>query len=159
VCVLLKLLMSVTSAGLLIVIAGCGGNDGAGAEKAATVPFTGKVTLDGQPYGSVSLQFLPESGEGGARTSYAVVTEDGSFEATTYVTGDGIVPGKYIIKVGSDDDMASTDPAAMMGAVSGTAIANMEVDVPAEGLEGVELKMKRAETGGGNRSAGTMLGM
>lgn len=156
---MLKSLTVITIAGLLIVVAGCGSDGGAGAEKVATVPFTGKVTLDGQPYGSVNLQFLPESGEGGARTSYAVVTEDGSFEATTYVTGDGIVPGKYIIKVGSDEDTSSTDPAAMMGAVAGTAIANMEVDVPAEGLEGVELKMKRAQTGGGNSTGGSMLGM
>lgn len=116
------------------------------------------MTLDGQPYGSVSLQFLPDSADGGARTSYAVVEEDGTFEATTYVTGDGIVPGKYTVKVGSDDDMSSTDPAAMMGAVSGTAIANMEIDVPAEGLQDIELKMKKA-AGGNGSSGGGMLGM
>lgn len=145
-------------AGVILLVTGCGGDGGAGGEKVATVPFSGKVTLDGQPYGSVSLQFYPEDASGGSRTSYAVVAEDGTFEATTYVTGDGIVPGKYTIKVGSDQDLASTDPAAMMGAISGTAIANMQVDIPAEGLQGVELKMKRA-TGAGNSNTGGMLGM
>jgi len=142
---------------VLLSLPGCGGDDGSGS-RTQTVPLSGRVTLDGQPYGSVSLQFLPDSADGGARTSYAVVEEDGTFEATTYVTGDGIVPGKYTVKVGSDDDMSSTDPAAMMGAVSGTAIANMEIDVPAEGLQDIELKMKKA-AGGNGSSGGGMLGM
>ncbi len=156
---MLKSFKGILLAGVLLIAAGCGGESGAGSEKVATVPFSGKVTLDGQPYGSVSLQFLPEDSEGGSRTSYAVVAEDGTFEATTYVTGDGIVPGKYTIKVGSDADMSSTDPAAMMGAVAGTAIANMQVEVPAEGLQGVELKMKRATAATRPGNNGGMLGM
>jgi hypothetical protein len=142
--------------GCLLLIAGCSGDPGAGAAKAKTVPFTGKITVDGKSPGLVKVQFLPKGSEGGVRTAYADVKEDGSFSATTYVTGDGIVPGKYTVRVGGDADVSSTDPAAMMSAVTGTSIESIEVDVPAEGLTDVALNMK--STTGGKKSSGAMLG-
>jgi len=141
---------------LLLLIAGCGGDPGAGAQRAKTVPFSGKITVDGKSPGVVKVQFLPIGSEGGVRTAYAEVKEDGSFSATTYVTGDGIVPGKYTARVGSEADGASTDPSAMMAAVMGASIETMEIDVPADGLPGVDLNFKSST--GGKKSGGAMLG-
>ena len=126
--------------GMLFSACGCTGAAVGGA-KAKTVPFTGKILLDGKPHGNVKVQFIPQGSDGDVRTSFAQVKEDGSFSATTYVTGDGIVPGKYDVRVGSEGDGASTDPALMMAAIAGASIAKFEVDVPAEGLTDVELKL------------------
>lgn len=140
----------------LLLVAGCSSESGVGSERAKTVPFTGKITVDGKAPGSVKVQFLPKGSEGGVRTAFADVKEDGSFSATTYITGDGIVPGKYSVKVGSDGDSSSTDPAAMMSAVAGATIESVDIDVPAEGLTDVELKLKT--TTGGKKAGGAMLG-
>jgi len=136
----------------LFGVIGCGGGDAEGGAKAKTVPFTGKLTLDGKPYGKVKVQFIPVGSDQGVRTSSAEVKDDGTFSATTYVTGDGIVPGKYTVRVGSEGDGGSTDPAAMMAAVSGASIEAFTVDIPAEGLSDVELKLtssKAKAKGGG----------
>ena len=126
---------------MLFGACGCSGEEGAGGAKIKTVPFTGKILLDGSPHGNVKVQFIPQGSDEGVRTAYAEVKEDGSFSATTYVTGDGIVPGKYDVRVGSEGDSASTDPALMMAAVSGASIDKLEVEIPAEGLTDVELKL------------------
>ena len=144
--------------GLLIlpVAAGCG-EGASGAGRAKTVPLTGKVTLDGKPFANSKIQLIPQGESEGARTSYAQTKEDGSFSATTYVTGDGVVPGKYIVKAGSDGDAASTDPAALMASAAGTAIDTAEIDVPADGLKDIELKLSSANKGKGAKNS--MLGL
>lgn len=148
---MLRSFCSIVACLALLQIAGCSG-DAAVGSKEKTVPFTGKLSLDGKPYGSVKVQFLPQGSDGGVRTAYAEVKEDGSFSATTYVTGDGIIPGKYTVRVGSEGDGASTDPSQMMAAVAGAAIDSFEVDVPAEGLTDIDLKLtsssKKGKSGG-----------
>jgi hypothetical protein len=148
--------MSMVLGLMLLVCVGCGGDPGAGAARAKTVPFSGKITVDGKAPGVVKVQFLPKGSEGGVRTAYADVKEDGSFSATTYVTGDGIVAGKYSARIGSEADGSSTDPAAMMAAVTGASIEAMEIDIPAEGLTGIELKFTSSSAG--KKSGGAMLG-
>lgn len=130
-------------AGMFVGASGCSG-EGAGGAKVKTVPFSGKVLLDGTPHGNVNVTFTPQGSDGGVRTAYAQVKEDGSFVATTYVTGDGIVPGKYDVKIGAAPtagDAPSADPSQLMASVAGSSIEKFEVDVPAEGLTDVELKM------------------
>ena len=139
-------------AGLILPAFGCSEGGGAGSQKVKTVPFTGKILLDGTPHGDVRVQFIPQGSDGGVRTAYAQVKEDGTFAATTYVTGDGIIPGKYDVTVGAIVDNSSADPAVAMAAVSGASIEKMEVDIPAEGLSDVELKLtsKPKPEGSGN---------
>ncbi|HAP08839.1 MAG TPA: hypothetical protein DCR20_13505 [Planctomycetaceae bacterium] len=151
---MLRNLCSVAVLLSLFAVVGCGGGAEGGA-KVKTAAFTGKLTLDGKPYGKVKVQFIPEGSDAGVRTAYAEVKDDGSFAATTYVTGDGIVPGKYTVRVGSEGDGGSTDPAAMMAAVTGEAIEPFTVDVPADGLTDVELKLTSSKKKAG---AGGMLG-
>ena len=138
-------------------IVGCGGDGAVGGAKAKTVPFSGKVLVDGKPAGEMSIQFLPKSSDGGARTAYAQVQADGTFSATTYITGDGIVAGSYTVKAGKEGDGGSADPAALMAAVAGTAIDPIDIQVPAEGLTDVEVKLK-SKSGGKGPSGPAMLG-
>jgi len=142
---------------LIVPVAGCGGDPGAG-EKVETVPLTGTLLVDGQPRGAASIQFTPMDAEGGVRTSYALTESDGSFAATTYVTGDGIVPGKYKITLGNDEDVASTDPAKMMAAAAGQSIGSSEINVPADGLTGIEIKLTSGASGSGGSGPGGLLG-
>ncbi len=141
----------------ITLVAGCGG-DAAVGKKAAIVPLTGKLLVDGQPRGGASLQFMPLSADGGATTAYAVTEADGSFSATTYVTGDGIAPGKYKISLGSEEDNSSTDPMKMMAAAAGSAIKTSEIEIPAAGLTDVEIKLT-SESGGKKKGGPGMLGL
>lgn len=148
-------------AGALLSSSGCTG-EAAGGAKVKTVPFSGKILLDGAAKGNVKVTFTPQGSEGGVRTAYAEVKEDGSFVATTYVTGDGIIPGKYNVSLGSADDGASTDPALMMSAIAGASIEKLEIDVPAEGLTDVDLKLTSsaaATDGGVGAGGGTGIGL
>lgn len=144
---------------LFLVLAnvfGCSGGESGTKEK--TVPLTGKLLVDGQPRGSASVQFVPKNSDGGVRTAYAVTEADGSFSATTYVTGDGIIPGSYTISLGAEADGSSTDPAAMMAAAAGASIKSSEIDVPADGLTDVEIKLTSADGGKKKRSQNAVLG-
>jgi len=142
----------------IAMVSGCGGESGVGAGKAKTVPLTGKVTLDGSSHGGVNLQFIPKSADAGVRTAYSQVSADGTFAATTYVTGDGIVPGKYTVQIGASEDVGSADPAKMMAAVNIAAVETVEIDVPADGLTDIELKFK-SKPGSKGAGGGAMLGM
>lgn len=144
--------MLLVLSGSLLCATGCSG-EVAGSAKVKTVPFSGKILLDGTPHGNVTVTFTPQGSEGGVRTAYSQVKEDGSFVATTYVTGDGIIPGKYDVRIGAEADAGSTDPSKMMAAVVGASIEKLEVDIPADGLTDVELKMTSATKaeGGGNQ--------
>jgi hypothetical protein len=143
---------------LVLHSAGCSGDGASGAARMKTVPLTGTISLDGKPHGSVSVQFLAKSAAGGSRTAYAQVKADGSFAATTYVTGDGIIPGKYDVRLGSADDAASTDPAKLMSAAVGSTIEGTEIDVPEDGLSGIEIKFTSSKSNAVNPAGGAMLG-
>lgn len=141
---------------VVLSVTGCGGDEAVGSRE-ETVPLTGTLLVDGQPKGDSTVTFTPVDSEGGARTAYATTEADGSFEATTYVTGDGIVPGKYKISLGAAGDASSTDPAKMMAAVQGMSVRESEIDVPADGLTGIEIKLV-SESGTGDSGAGGLLG-
>jgi hypothetical protein len=72
------------------VVIGCGRLDG-------TVPVTGRVAFaGGRPPAECVVMFVPLGGtDGPLRAGKAVCDVDGSFEATTFRLGDGLVPGRY----------------------------------------------------------------
>ena len=154
--IMLRLSLLFSFALMLSTCTGCG-DAAVGGGKAKTVPFSGKVTIDGKPAGEMSVQFLPKSSDGGVRSAYAQLKPDGTFSATTYITGDGIVPGSYTVKAGKEADVSSTDPAAMMAAVTGTAIESIDIQIPAEGLTDVEIKLTTGKAGK-NTGGKSMLG-
>jgi hypothetical protein len=80
---------------VILVTAGCSHES-----KIATDVVKGKVTLDGEPIGGVSINFTPE-GNAGGRSAYGVSREDGTYTLSTLggAAGQGTTTGKYIVTV------------------------------------------------------------
>lgn len=92
-------------AGALVV--GCG--DG----KIRRYPVTGKVLVGGQPLADARLTLRPIGGseEFQKQRPLGVTREDGSFELTTFVKGDGAPAGEYTVRLlgASARSMAKSD--------------------------------------------------
>jgi hypothetical protein len=128
--------------GFLLGVGGCSRSD----HPLATV--RGTVTFDGGACPAPGrVIFQPQSATDGAprRPGRGLFTEDGQFEATTFVEGDGLLPGTYLVEVQCDKgqpDMRSADPFGDISFVApgykpqeivvqaGTPIADLEIDVP-----------------------------
>lgn len=91
------LILTLATAGLLC--AGCSSEDG----RPETYPVTGIVTLDNNPVDGATVTFVPKDGgtqaQGSAQAATAVTGADGSYSIGTFATGDGAVPGEYLVKV------------------------------------------------------------
>lgn len=72
-----------------------------GGSKPKTIPVKGKVTLAGQPLTQGSLTFQPiKTAEGyPTRPAMGTVNSDGTYEASTFEKGDGVIPGEYKVLV------------------------------------------------------------
>lgn len=83
--------------GLLLPLAGCSAR--AGMPKLGKV--SGKVIYKGKPVESGHIVFTPVEGKGGATGQSATgeIGRDGSYEMTTFDTGDGAILGQHIISV------------------------------------------------------------
>jgi hypothetical protein len=88
----------------LVLAAGCGNPRG-------TVPVEGRVTFSGQPPShSGFVYFVPRSDDpsaAGRRPGTAIFAKDGSFKATTFEDGDGLIPGTYKVRVTCEMSAAS----------------------------------------------------
>jgi hypothetical protein len=75
---------------------------GCGPARPQTVPVSGKVTFDGgRVPGPGRLYFtVAEPAEGfPSRPGIAAFSENGQFNVTTFVDGDGLMPGRYRIGI------------------------------------------------------------
>ncbi len=75
----------------LLTIPGCGG----GEDLPETAEVSGTVSYKGQPVAGAEVNFSPETGNPG----FGITEEDGTFELTTYDSGDGAVPGTHTVTV------------------------------------------------------------
>jgi hypothetical protein len=82
----------------------------AGGELKKVVPVSGKVLLDGQPKGGVTITLHPETG---TATMDTVTKSDGTYCWQTYEQCDGVAPGSYKVvfrlmpKQGRNDNVAA----------------------------------------------------
>jgi hypothetical protein len=58
-------------------------------------PVKGKITLQGQPIGNISISFEPIGNNPDIRPATSTSKEDGTFVVTTLKPGDGAYPAKY----------------------------------------------------------------
>jgi hypothetical protein len=94
---------------LLLVICGCSPRVETDQERlarlvpgaSATTKVTGKVMVDGVPGKDVWVTLHPAQGGSAIQLPKAQVREDGSFQVTTYLEGDGAPPGDYNITLES----------------------------------------------------------
>ncbi len=97
---------------LVSAAVGCGG--GTGFEK--PVPVTGKVVFQGKPVDGAMVTFLSKA-EGTGRSASGQTAADGSFSLTTFKTGDGALPGDYIVTVSKVERGSDTSYDPSKGAV------------------------------------------
>jgi hypothetical protein len=82
--------------GLVGLFVGCGPSG------PKTIPVSGKVTLNGGPLpGPGFIYFTTEGGSVGtiSRPGTAELAADGAYKAKTFTDGDGLLPGKYLLRV------------------------------------------------------------
>ena len=87
--------------GFMLLIAAsipaCGGN----ADLPKLGKVRGKVTYKGKPVESGHIVFTPAEGKGGetGQSATGEIGSDGSYEMTTFNTGDGAILGQHIVTV------------------------------------------------------------
>lgn len=139
-----------------VFFAGCGG-DASNFEKLPLYPASGTVTMDGKPYGPVSLRFEPEGGLGeGTRGFVAMVDGGGSFDkVTTYESGDGAPVGTYLVTVFSSGGVSDPFPAIYEDAKK-TPLKVIVSDITGDGANGmtIQLDSKAGGGDGGNSTTG-----
>ena len=138
----------------LIVFAGCAGEDALDrlnqaipeSERKPVVALAGTISLDGKPSSDLMVRLVKEGEDAPDATSPKSVTDsNGKFEFTTYLTGDGVPPGKYAViveqltKSGSagwsgPDQLKNRfnhikEPAATLDVKSGEPQANVKIDL------------------------------
>jgi hypothetical protein len=79
-----------TLAGLLLLLAGCGGSG-----NPPTAKVTGTVTLKGAPVDGALVTFNPERG----RPASGVTDVSGKFTLSTFIKDDGAVLGKHKVTI------------------------------------------------------------
>ena len=78
----------------ILLAAGCG--DG----RDTRLPVGGIVTVDGEPLKFGDISFLPiEGGDKATRPGGGRLGEDGSYQVTSYTLNDGLLKGKYKVRV------------------------------------------------------------
>jgi hypothetical protein len=75
----------------LAVAAVSGCSDG----RPVRLPVAGRVTRDGQPLATGRIGFWPDKG----LPAYAPIQSDGTYRLTTFESGDGVVPGTYVVTI------------------------------------------------------------
>jgi hypothetical protein len=82
-----------------VSLAGCGGET---VKLPDTVPFSGKVTLDGKPLSGAAVQFAPARMTKDGHAASGRTNDEGKYELTTMIgnhSKPGVVPGSYQVVV------------------------------------------------------------
>ncbi len=74
----------------------------------------GKVTYNGKPLDGGRVLFTPAAGKGGetGQSASGEIDSDGTYEMTTFNTGDGAIIGQHIVTVVSREKGARNEPDA-----------------------------------------------
>jgi predicted small lipoprotein YifL len=85
-----------------VVAAAAVGLVGCGKSGPTRIPVSGRVTVDGQKVPGPGFIYFNPTGEGKEEVSRPATAEfdaDGNYEAKTFEPGDGLLPGKYVLRV------------------------------------------------------------
>jgi hypothetical protein len=91
----------------LCTIHGCG-SDSSTKDQLPVVAAKGKILIKGQPIPGLNLLFIPMNPDQKIRPQ-AQVSANGSFEVTTYKTGDGGPEGEYKVVLSLPSDPSISD--------------------------------------------------
>ena len=121
--------MSHLKSGLVTLLAAgmlCGCNTGS----SGTVPVTGKITKGGQPVPGAAVSFIATAADG--KPAAGFTDESGVYKLTTFVNGDGALPGSYKVTVTKFPGAA---PAPAGGAASGGDATQADIDAAYKAAE------------------------
>lgn len=82
----------------MIIFSGCS----KGPSRPKTYPVRGVVTLNGTPVEGATVTFVPKEGAAGEsrpQAATAITDSNGRYAIGTFATGDGAIPGEYVVKV------------------------------------------------------------
>jgi hypothetical protein len=119
---------------------------GCGTKGPELAPVKGKVTLDGRPMTHGHVGTIPPVGRG----AHGDIQSDGTFELHTYAKGDGARVGAHKVGVAAYDASAPRGPESEYGKLlvpkhyTNPESSGLTIDVSADGLENVELKLSTA---------------
>lgn len=85
--------VTLSAATCSVVMTGCG----TGESNPPVYPVTGTVTYKGNPVDGATIIFVPISADTEGATGKS--GPDGQYTTTTYISGDGMRPGDYMLKV------------------------------------------------------------
>jgi hypothetical protein len=106
------LTVSVVALSCSAISIGCGGK----VERPAMGRVHGTVTFDGKPVDKGRVTFTPVSGDGisGGTSAMSPIESDGTYNLTTFDTGDGAIVGQHIVTVivPTEDIVALNKPRA-----------------------------------------------
>lgn len=140
------------SISLTVLFAGCGGGNG-DIEKVPLYPASGMVTMDGEPFGPVSLRFVPE--EVGERSFIGKANDLGLIDTvTTYEIGDGAPAGTYKVTVFSSGGTGKEFPAVYESEKS-TPLKVIIADVQGAGANNMDIQLD-SKAGKGDSKNPTM---
>lgn len=106
-----------------------------------TVAVRGRVRFDGgPPPATCAVIFAPVSADGRIRPGAANCGADGSFQAASYVKGDGLLPGRYRAMVRCLRDMGDEERQAQSHVPAD--FTPPEFEVPADGKNPVRLDIE-----------------
>ena len=112
---------AVLSFASLLVVVGCGDDDGIGKR----YKVTGKVTYKGAPLTKGSVNFYPDDVAKG-QPAVGVIQPDGSYTLNTRGADDGALAGKYKISISSNDVDESKVGAVKGGSADQVAVAKAQ---------------------------------
>ena len=127
---------------------------GEGSTGDSPVPVSGKITYKGKPVDGAQVTFLAVAASGG-RSASGQTTADGTFTLTTNKTGDGAVPGEYVVTVAKTESSGKTteidaaageygaDYEAMMNAATEGTAAPQDSRLPAKYADAGNSGIKR----------------
>jgi hypothetical protein len=100
---------------VLLTVAGCG-------SRHPLVPVHGTVTRGGAGWPAEGAVFFVPVGDGagGRRAGFAVFSKDGSFRATSFREGDGLLPGRYSVRIECSAPLVSPEDSSSESFVPGS---------------------------------------
>lgn len=151
------------AAAVALVCSGCGGEEW----QAATYPARGTITVNGEPPVGAVIELRSAGEQPDVRNSrpWAVVQEDGSFDLSTYMQGDGAPVGTYKLVVRWPPDVTQPSLADRLRGAYATpersqwtvTVVEGENDLPPVTITGAKVLPKQSSSAGRMPPIGPMM--
>ncbi|MEW4564458.1 hypothetical protein AB1K70_18100 [Bremerella sp. JC770] len=123
----------------LLVFTGCFGSNG----YPTTAPVEGLLLYQGKPLSDANISFIPAKG----RPATATTNANGEFQLTTFVQGDGAIPGEHQVLIEKynkpkSDDLYAPTTHAIPKRYSQIRTSPLRESVPSEGVTELRIELE-----------------